>query len=90
MPHALPDMMALAETYFRKHHELSPKADLKEAGFRFPNNRFELNCSFGLTDRMILFYFNTYDIAPNVYGPTKIEIPLSHVRSLVRPIFLQQ
>jgi Protein of unknown function (DUF3298) len=56
----------------------------KEAGFWFKDNIFTLNNNFAITDQGILFYYNNYEIASYVYGPTKIFIPYDSIENLVK------
>ncbi len=78
----MPWLTPIAEVYFRKARQLSPTADLKEAGFWFPDGRFKLNENFGLTDTALLFNFNMYEIAARSMGETRIAIPLTGIPGL--------
>jgi hypothetical protein len=81
---AVPRLTAIAEAHFRKQRQLAPDADLKEAGFSFHDNKFQLNGNFGLTDKVLVFEYIRYEIAPGSMGATRIEIPLAEIRDLLK------
>ena len=68
-----------AEAAFRKQRELSPEADLLESGFEFPDNRFRLNDNYGFTTDGVVFFYNSYEIAPYAAGPSEVLIPYTEV-----------
>jgi hypothetical protein len=86
---ALPRLTQIAERYFRKERELAPDADLKEAGFWWEDGRFHLNGNFAIGEKSLLFFYNQYEIASYVDGPTEIEIPFEEITALLRPKFRQ-
>lgn len=73
------------EKIFRKLHDLPSDASLYDADFRFENDQFSLNNNFAVTKNGLLFYFNTYDIAPYAMGATEILIPYSQIQNLIDP-----
>lgn len=73
----VPDTLAfkkIAEAEFRKIHELKPADNLEDAGFWFPDNRFTLPANYGRTAEGIYLFYNAYEIAPYVVGPTDMTI----------------
>lgn len=80
----VPMFTKIAEKYFREERELSETADLNEAGFWFDANTFTCNNNFYLSDDYLVFYYNPYEIAPYVYGPTEFEIPISEVKNILK------
>jgi hypothetical protein len=86
-PGTLPRLTAIAEAHFRKQRKLAPGAGLKSAGFWFPEGRFALSPIFGLSEKDLIFQYNVYDVAPYSSGPTTVAIPLSEIRTLLRPGF---
>lgn len=62
------------EESFRKERGLGPDESLNENGFEFPQDVFRLNDNYGFTKDGIVFVFNSYEIAPYVYGPTHFLI----------------
>lgn len=75
----------IAEKRFRVIRNLKPDDDLSEAGFYFENNKFYINDNFAITKGGLRFYFNDYEVAPHVLGPTEFEIPYSELESIIKP-----
>ena len=67
---------ALAEKKFRETKDLPVDASLTEAGYFFDEGKFTLTENFGISQGNLLLYYNNYDIAPYVFGPTLLELPL--------------
>ena len=88
-PGSMPRLTAIAEAHFRKQRELAPDASLKSAGFWFPEGRFQLSPIFGLSEKDLIFQYNVYDVASYSMGPTTVTIPLTEIRALLRPAFVQ-
>ena len=82
---SMPALTVNAEKYFRKEKELGPNDDL--SGFAFPHGHFELNDNYGIGDKSLLFCFNEYEIDSSMAGPTRLDIPYSEIRDLLRPDF---
>lgn len=74
---------SIAEHYFRKLQGLTGEDDLGEAGFWFDNNEFAVNNNFYFSGKSLVFYFNTYEIAPYAGGPTELEIPIEEIKHLL-------
>jgi hypothetical protein len=83
-PGAMARLASAAETQFRKDQKLSMTDSLSEAGFNFPGDRFKLNDNYGIGDKAIVFLFNTYEIGPGAMPSTKIEIPYTDMRQLLK------
>lgn len=82
------ELNVTGEKIFRDIRDIPADADLYEAGFEFENNQFALSDesnSFGVTDKGLLFYFNSYDIASYADGPTEVFIPYSKIQNLIDP-----
>lgn len=75
----LEKLTAIAEVHFRKSKKLSPTENLNSAGYTFENGKFSLGKNFGLEKGNLIIYYNSYEIAPYVMGPTALSIPLSEV-----------
>ena len=77
-------LQTLVEAAFRAQRGLSADAAFDAAGFQFPENSFTLpeNMAFGADG--LLFYYNYYEVAPRVFGPTKVVIPWERARGLLR------
>jgi len=78
------ELNRIADKLFRKDKDLSPDANLDEAGFWFEGNKFSLNGNFGIKNHGLVFYFNSYEIAPYAMGPTEIIVPYKEIKSLVK------
>ncbi|GAB6281308.1 MAG: hypothetical protein STSR0008_00470 [Ignavibacterium sp.] len=74
---------SIAENIFRKKWKLKKDDDLEKAGFWFENNKFALNNNFAITKDGLIFYYNNYEIAPYVFGPTELFIPFSEIKNLI-------
>jgi hypothetical protein len=76
----------LAERRFRELEGLSPQASLKESGFNFPNNRFQLNGNFAIGGDGLTFYYNAGEIGSNHgAGPTILRVHYADIQNLLRP-----
>ncbi|MFO7321856.1 MAG: DUF3298 domain-containing protein [Chloroflexota bacterium] len=42
--------------------------------------------NFVLTEDSVIFYFDPYQVAPYVYGPQQVEIPLSELEAIMAPL----
>lgn len=74
----------IAEVEFRRFNRLNEDDDLDEAGFWFDNNRFKLNDNYALTAEGIIFYYNNYEIAPYVFGPSELTIPYEKIFHIIK------
>jgi hypothetical protein len=72
-----------AEKIFRKIKKLKPEDNLQADGFWFKDNMFMLNENFGIKNDGLVFYFNSYEIAPYAMGPTEIIIPYYEIKTLI-------
>lgn len=63
------------EKSFRLVRGLSAGDELAEKGFEFPDGKFQLNTNYGFKKEGIVFFFNSYEIAPYALGPTEVLIP---------------
>lgn len=69
----------IAEKAFRMAAEIPVGKSLEEAGF-FEGEEFSLPQNYGLVEAGLLLYYNTYEIAPYVFGPTEVIIPWSDLK----------
>ncbi|HHP7241222.1 MAG TPA: PdaC/SigV domain-containing protein [Cyclobacteriaceae bacterium] len=70
----LETVTSIAEKKFRDLKKIPEDVDYAKAGFSFEGNAFALSDNFGYTENGIIFYYNTYDIAPYSEGPTRILV----------------
>ncbi len=74
----------LGEKVFRKVREIPDTASLNENYFEFPDDRFELNQNFGFKKEGIVFFYNSYEIAPYAAGPTEVLIPYEELTAWLK------
>ncbi|MGB5531386.1 MAG: DUF3298 and DUF4163 domain-containing protein, partial [Ignavibacteriaceae bacterium] len=77
------ELTKIAEKEFRQLKQLGPEDDLGSAGFWFENNKFSLNDNFLITDKGLLFYYNSYEITAYAFGPTELELPNAKIKTLI-------
>ncbi|MBI4890800.1 MAG: DUF3298 domain-containing protein [Acidobacteria bacterium] len=85
LPGAQPKLLALAEKRFRAERALEENQNLTEAGFTFENGQFKLSGQWGADTRGLLFFYNPYDVAPYALGPTRLHLPFSELKAILRP-----
>ncbi len=73
----------LIDGAFRKQKGLSSADDLQTKGDLF-ENKITHNNNFMITNDSISFYYNNYEIAAYVFGPTEITIPLSGMKEFLK------
>lgn len=73
----------MAEAKFREVKGLAPGDSLSEAGY-FWGDAFTLPENIGFKGDSLYFYYNPYEIAAYVDGPTYFALPLSEVKSILR------
>ncbi len=77
------ELTDITEIEFRKLKELTPDADLGQAGYWFENSEFCLTDNFLINDSSLVFYYNNYEITAYAFGPTELTIPYSQIASLL-------
>lgn len=85
LPTAGERLREVAERRFREAREIPPDRDLAEEGFEFEGGAFDLNDNFALLEDGLVFYYNPYEIAAYVYGPTEVKLTREDLAGLVRP-----
>lgn len=83
-PNTFSKLEGIAEQIFRKNEGLTPTQSLADAYF-FDKDVFHLNSNFTLTKSGIEFLYNAYEIKPYVAGTTKLVIPYSSIKNLIKP-----
>ena len=66
-------LLKIAEKRFREVYEIAPNQPLSEAGLF--DNKLTLPENFAVTQEGLLFFYNTYEIAPYAAGPYQFTIP---------------
>ncbi|RAI92273.1 DUF4163 domain-containing protein [Algoriphagus yeomjeoni] len=77
-------MLELAETAFRKYHEVEQGKSLEEAGFFLPETGFFLPNAIGYKDGKFVLTYIPYEIGPYVLGYTDLEFELNELEGIVR------
>jgi hypothetical protein len=80
--HSVDVLKNMAEQRFRDARNLTRTADLAETGYMFENNVFQLSPNFGFTKQGLLIYYNAYEIAAYVQGPTEVLLTWEEIASL--------
>jgi hypothetical protein len=83
-------LTTLAEQVFRREREIDAATNLDSAGFWFGEQGFSLPDNFALGDSSLILYYNPYDIAPYVFGPTFLELPYSQLQGIIDERFLRK
>ena len=78
------DLNKIGEEVFRKNRELADTASFEFNGYTFVDDHFALNNNYGFSQEGISFYFNSYEVAPYVMGPTEVLIPYDRIRGWVK------
>jgi hypothetical protein len=84
-PDAEGQLARIAEKRFRELKKMTPAADLNSSGYQFPDNRFILAKNFYPSREGLVFYYNSYEIAPYVVGPTVLTLPYAGIKALLEP-----
>lgn len=79
---SLEALEAHAETTFRKTFEIPDSLSFADKGYLFENDEFQLTNNFGFTKAGMVFYYNSYEIAPYGQGPSVIVIPFYELEKL--------
>lgn len=74
---------AIAEPLFRDEYGMDDGDGATMDDFWFGEEGFSVNNNFYFKGGMVVFEFNTYEIAPYVMGPTTIRIPVSKIKHLL-------
>jgi Protein of unknown function (DUF3298)/Deacetylase PdaC len=75
----------VAEKRFREAREIPPERNLAEEGFEFEGGAFALNDNFAVLESGLVFYYNPYEIAAYVMGPTEVKLSREDLAELVLP-----
>ncbi|WP_258105549.1 DUF3298 and DUF4163 domain-containing protein [Marinoscillum sp. MHG1-6] len=76
-------LMVIAEKEFRKSKGLESSQQLSDGGYNFENDKFSLPETFGFSDKGLILYFNSYEIAAYSEGPTELLIPFETIEGLM-------
>lgn len=74
----------LGEIKFREANRIEPGVSLSDAHFDFPNDKFQLNENFAITNEGLLFTFNEYEVSSYSAGSTTITIPYEELQGVMK------
>lgn len=77
----------IAEEEFRRMNDMSSYTTYAAAGFDFPDDKFTLTDNFALKPNGVVFYYNTYEIAPFAKGPVELFIPYNKLYNILQEDF---
>ena len=77
-------LTSLGDKIFRQSKQLADTASLIDNYFEFPEDKFELNKNYGFKKEGIVFYYNSYEIAPYAAGPTEVLIPYDDLKDWIK------
>ncbi len=81
------ELNRVGEYHFRMLRQIPENEKLEEYGFSFETEGFSLNDNFAINGQELIFYFNSYEIAPYSFGPSEIHIPLYEMSQYLKPEF---
>ncbi|MFN8674522.1 MAG: DUF4163 domain-containing protein [Candidatus Sericytochromatia bacterium] len=64
----------LGEKKLRENMKIPNNEKLNDFGYWFPDNKFYLNENFGITDKNVIFFYNTYEVSPYAMGTFEIVL----------------
>ncbi len=74
----------IAEKHFREKFKVPENAPINSNGLMFENGKFALPQTFFYSDKGILLYYNTYEIASYADGPRDVMLPYSEVDKFLK------
>lgn len=77
-------LTSVAEKLFRKQKGLANTASLQEEGYFFENGQFNISDNIGLNQNGLVIYFNSYEIAPYVMGPSAVFVPFYEIKEILK------
>lgn len=90
MPGYEDELNRIGEYHFRLLRRIPENEKLEDYGFFFPTEGFSINDNFAINGQELIFYFNSYEIAPYSMGPSEIHIPLYELSEYLRPEFKKE
>jgi hypothetical protein len=76
-------LTSVGNTIFRKQEGLTPTQSLDN--YSFENNKFSLNTNFLITDKGLMFFYNTYEIRSYAEGPMELLLPYASLKGILKP-----
>ncbi|CAN5267289.1 hypothetical protein BH09BAC3_BH09BAC3_23400 [soil metagenome] len=78
------ELNKIGEEIFRAARELADTASYEMNGYTFDDNTFALNENYAFRKEGIVFYYNSYEVAPYSLGPTEIVIPYERIKDWIK------
>ena len=85
LPNSEKELNKIAERIFRENENLADTASLEQDYF-FKDNKFALNENYLFTPVGVRFLYNEYEIKPYAAGQTKLVIPWTELKALIKPL----
>jgi hypothetical protein len=76
-------MVEEVERAFRRARRVSDGQTVADAGFWIEEGRFPLSANFALGAGDIIFYYDSYEIAPYALGPTEVHVGLDVLAPII-------
>lgn len=75
------DFKAFAEKKFRTQFKIPANQSINATTFMFEGDQFQLPTNYFYTDKGLILYYNSYEIASYVDGPQELFIPYEELKS---------
>lgn len=73
------EFMVLAEKKFRNKHKIPENTSINSTGFMFEDDKFHLPQNIFYTDKGLLFYYNSYEVASYADGPKEVLLSYKEI-----------
>ncbi|MDC3252813.1 RsiV family protein [Crocinitomicaceae bacterium] len=80
-------LTSIVERYFREEKVIGESESLSDYGFWFDNDEFVVSENFKTAEDALIFFYNFYEIAPYIEGPTQLTVPISEIQHLLKRDF---
>lgn len=73
-------LVPVAEREFRKKYNIAPEESINSTGLMFADDQFTLPKNIFITEKGLLLYYNTYEIAAYADGTKEVELPYKEIK----------
>jgi hypothetical protein len=80
---AEPDLKRIGEAHFRPTRGMKEGDSYESVGCFLDAGEFRLPANYGFAKEGLVFYYNTYEIAAYVTGPTQFTVPWTELKDLI-------
>jgi len=84
LPEKKAELTKVAESIFRKNEGISATEPLQKHYF-FTNGKFSLPKTFYVSDKGLVFFYNSYEIKSYAEGTTELVVPFSALSDIAKP-----